>query len=983
MIEGTFKAFRKKYEDRLDEDEVIKFLLNDKIRNYIIENDDYDFLASIASANNDELRIFYFNEQTIPYIVQCDKFSQVLYRSNFYPNKIKLLDNVVFLSFLTLKHNTRNAVEHITKEIKEQRNNLELVNTLKDGLYKLMDYLQLDFSNNIKHISVFMEQLPEEIYKEFLDYILDNLKHTTYKNKELQFDKIFKNDFIKYDSTFGNLEIIINKFKGINNLYYSPSLLYNLIDKSVDYNNNLKISEQELKRLKGYIFNDYCKQIFLRELDYFTLKKLYVCFSNEIIDFLLDDDGLIILENNNKFDKLLSNDIPYDKLTKSKLFAMLLSKNYTNEQYYDKKINCIGKSFSSNISFYNLLDKYIELEDYTHFFRIFKILTGDIQLLYFNNNSEKLFKINNPEIYKGAKKEVYNLFKTKLNIKNWIFSDYDLLSILKNKDSYSLEQIEYIFSNKENAFAIINGNYIKYTYELLLNLNISKINQIYMSEEILSFLRNSNNLNKVYGIIENLEVDVSQLLLNINCLIDIGEKVADKYKKSKIDIFDKLPNIKLCTNYCYFLLYIPRLKNINTLFKILDFYLTNPKYLSTFFILRSGLKEEVLQEYLNSRKELITKIIQENKCDLSLILGELPDKLRKNEFFKERENIALHLSTSDYFSLFRDDFNGKYRLDKKTINDENFIRKFIGCYNTNTAEKALKLITDDEELIQKIFSKIKLYIDMKKKIINNLNDSIDEFMTYLKILINSGINVFEIEFLKDMIDVIFNNKRIKEVYIKYENINLEKIKLEILSNVIKFSRENIAASITNPLENKVVYTEYMLDNEKVLIPTIIYDKETYTFLVRRMDSGQHFYDGTYKDGLECYSTITDKNRSMFYGNTGIKFGYIRVIPEDIIQVNSFDAISQSSNSNKYISPYIKYPEWVSMEELNKRTLENKSYNEIRIKGKYIPDFVVSYDEPNEKTLRYSHEHSTPMVKILRKNYPNAVEECEDPYSHWQ
>lgn len=122
---------------------------------------------------------------------------------------------------------------------------------------------------------------------------------------------------------------------------------------------------------------------------------------------------------------------------------------------------------------------------------------------------------------------------------------------------------------------------------------------------------------------------------------------------------------------------------------------------------------------------------------------------------------------------------------------------------------------------------------------------------------------------------------------------------------------------------------------------------------------------------------------MYYGNSGIKFGYTIVNPDDIIQVNSFDTISQKSHDNKYVKPFIKYPEWVSMDELSKRTLAHGSYDELRIMGEYIPYFVVSYDDANELTLRYSHEHSTPMVKILRKSYPNAIEICEDPYSHWQ
>ena len=91
MRRESFKDFRKKYENRLNEDEVINLLLDDKVRNYIIENDDFNFLALIASSNNDKLRSFYFNEQTIFYIIQLDKFPGVLFRSDFFPNKIKKL----------------------------------------------------------------------------------------------------------------------------------------------------------------------------------------------------------------------------------------------------------------------------------------------------------------------------------------------------------------------------------------------------------------------------------------------------------------------------------------------------------------------------------------------------------------------------------------------------------------------------------------------------------------------------------------------------------------------------------------------------------------------------------------------------------------------------------------------------------------------------------------------------------------------------
>lgn len=283
--------------------------------------------------------------------------------------------------------------------------------------------------------------------------------------------------------------------------------------------------------------------------------------------------------------------------------------------------------------------------------------------------------------------------------------------------------------------------------------------------------------------------------------------------------------------YSSFLLYIPQLEDVNTVFKILDFYLTKPKYLSTFYILKSFLKESVLQEYLSSRKDLITKIVQENNSDLSLILGGLPDEMIKTEFFKERENLVLYLDEANYKQLFGKYLEGKYRLEEKILNDDRFIQKFFNYYGS--VKEALALVTDNDVLIKSLLAKVRLYTNMRERMISNLNDNQDEFTSYLEILINSGIDIYKIDFLKDMIDIVFFRKRVKEVFFKYKGMNLEKIKLELLNNVIKESRESIASSITNPLNKDIVYIEYTLDDEKVLIPTILYTGDAYTFFSKK------------------------------------------------------------------------------------------------------------------------------------------------------
>lgn len=89
---------------------------------------------------------------------------------------------------------------------------------------------------------------------------------------------------------------------------------------------------------------------------------------------------------------------------------------------------------------------------------------------------------------------------------NCSFQDYDLYNILNNKNNYSLEQLEYIFSYKKNILNILNSNYIEDIYKMILNLNIYKLNQIYMSDEIVSFLRKSNKLDMIYE--SNLEYTI-------------------------------------------------------------------------------------------------------------------------------------------------------------------------------------------------------------------------------------------------------------------------------------------------------------------------------------------------------------------------------------------------------------------------------------------------------------------------------------------
>ena len=178
---------------------------------------------------------------------------------------------------------------------------------------------------------------------------------------------------------------------------------------------------------------------------------------------------------------------------------MLLSKNYSQPAKYDKIIKLLlSENKSFNKSLFNLLNNYLELKDYSHFSRIFSSISSDKQLIYYKINRAKLLELNNDEIFKMMKKGIYEIFNDKTKIKNWTYSDYDLNLILDDKDSYSIEQIERIFNNKENIITILNTNNLEIIYKKILNLNNKKLNTIYMSDEIQTFLRTTNKLDKIY-----------------------------------------------------------------------------------------------------------------------------------------------------------------------------------------------------------------------------------------------------------------------------------------------------------------------------------------------------------------------------------------------------------------------------------------------------------------------------------------------------
>lgn len=986
MNNNTYEEFKEKYQYSLNQSETINYLMNEEIKNYIIKNDSCgcDFLNGILLCDNEQLKNYYFDDRGIEKIVSLNRFYDLLTRYYYYPNKISFFNRTGIFKYLKNEKNTFHFVGKITEELKSELKNEnedieERNNQLTRLLRKYFDYLKEDFNGNIDYILVFMENVNANLYLQFLDEIRDSLIILAKENTDISFDKIFLNSYLFYKKELRDIYDIASKFKGVDKLYYSTPIVLSMIDKAKKIGKE-NLNEEETKQFHDYVFTNYAKEVILTHANSSILECLNTYFNEKTIEYFLDDDGLRIIGDNKRTSELLNAKIQFDKLVKSKIFLkILIEKNINNTEDFDLDIKRIyGGRLDNKKSIYYLLNNCIDLGQYEYFYRTFRVLSIENQLDYFKNNLN-LLEIENDNIYKGMKRGCYELFK--LDFSNISYSIRDLYDILCRVDDYSIEQIECIFSNNKNINEIIYNSttyYIENMYKVLLMLNNHKLDSIYCSENVLSKLRTNEKIDSV--LTSSIEtVQKKDIFLNKNTLIDIGEEVKNEYLNEYICTYNKYPKISSQNKYANFLVLFDEIKNKSIKFSILDFYLTNIEYLHTFYVLRKTLNKNDLIEYLDSRSSLITNIIRDNKdYNIRFILGNLEPEILITQYCYERENWMLYCNYEEYHLIF--DSSTKYKLSEETLKNDLFIEKFVD--HGYDLKEELELSTDNKILINELVSKVNNYKIMKDYIVTGLNDNENEFMTYLRILINSNINIYDIEFLDDMINVIFYNRRIADTYSKYNGIDYESKKLEILNDVKNSSCQDIVNSITNPLTEEIVNVEYELDGEKVIIPTIIYDRDKFTFLVRRMDSGRHINTENHKEKLEYYSTITEKNRSIFYGDSGIKFGYVKVKPSDIVQVNSFDAISQRSSKTKYTERYLKYPEWVSMEELNERTYNHHSYNEIRIYGKYIPDYVISYDEPSLKDLEYSRDNNAVLVKIPRKRYKDAIESCKDPYANW-
>ena len=1043
------------YKGELEDPKTIELLLDKNIRDAIINFEEarfknahsQDFLSYIWSKGNNKIKKFYFNKETYPVLAENGKLRVILLeipRSKLF----KKFDDEEFLEYVSLANkDDKRLIFEICDSIEETENEKEKMAN-KTALLKYYKYLIKNISRKINIISTILYDIPKEYYQEFLDLAIEPLKTYAANNDNADCDEIFYKYLLyrtynpKEDIRFDTVFNTVNKFKGINSLYYSKYLLYGLIYRGeyIADNNIIKQDEEAIKWLHEYLFTKEGKKVLLKNMDKKIFKKLYSYFSEEAIEYFLDDEGLKILDESYIFSNLLENNIPLEKITNSQLFARLLAKYSPDNYAFDENISHVTKKYKKSTPAFNLLDNYLELNMYNYFYRVFSYLSPKFQLKYLNKNFTRLYELNNDEVFKGMKKRTYEQYKDKVNAKKWQYFDDDLLRMIENRNSYSAEQLETIFSNRDNMLTIVKSSFLDDIYVEIINSKNEKLFELYTGDEFINILIRNNRLDKIYKGIEEFKVDISPLMLNTTALTSIGEKAIEFYKMYYFGKYEKYhSDTSVYRSYWNFLHATYELNNKETLFKILDFYLTSEKYLFAFADVLEY-KGRLVKEYFASRKDLITKVIKENKSeDINLIFIRLEGEEYAKEFTKDRENIALYNSWRDFLKLLKCEYDtnicsliGGCTLSKEIMLNDRFAEKFVGeikydfskekipydyeynpdngtltSANANSSEIAandyyagtsiqkkkdkylsineklqieLALICENKSILRELYHKIDSLTKMKESIIKSFNESEYDFKGYLKVLVNSSVDIYSIEFLRDMIDVILFNQRIKEVYDKYINQDLGKIKDDILNNVISNSKKDIISSLTNPFkDNEPVLEEYTLDDKKVVVPTVVYNGKPFNFLARMMDYSFKGFTDDYIGREVCCHIISDSNRSVAY-LAGVMYGYYNCKEDNIVQINSYDALSTSSNSNKYKRSSLVYPEWTTLDEIKEYANSNGSYIHLISVNLFEPDFILCYDEPNEHTIKTAYEGEKTLVKIIRKGYPNAIENNGDPYS---
>ena len=971
----NWEKFRDKYLDKILECDSCteKELLNVDIRNYILENDDFkkSILRVIANCSSEQLRNYYFSPSSVDLLIKNNKFSWIMDSKPFFPNKINLLNKDYILEEICSYNHY--YMGRITGYILSG-------NQEYTTIMRIIDYCLRDIPSFAEALNGVFSKLPDDVYE-----LLVKKYEVFFKQKAKDDNVSFQFLFSKFRG-FNYLFNTIDIFEGINEIVYSPVIVKHIIENlSIlsDYNDNEDFFKYK-ERIYNYLLQDAVKENFLENLNSsFEINKLVTNFGEDIIKKYFDFLGIKFLKEKDKLNYLLHSDVELKTILTPKEMAEILD-NMSLEEFH----NSLRTLKEKNIDILKLLSSYLEINNYEGFYKVFCFLTDQEQVAWFSLEENKRvylkYLVSFPILAKGMKKSLYSSYNDYFDYtQENIFSIYELSKIIEDREDYSPLQLIKILTNKSNMFRLLEDSYFPSDFLHILNLDINLITEFYLDKDFQKEIRSQDKLADIYyeaNYHYPLDYNNERFLTIEGNLDEIGSEISEEYAevRYKDNFFEDY-------KYKYFFRCIEKLKDQKSIYKVLDFFLKNAKYLKAFQLVSKDIDKNLLEQYYKERADLITKVV--NTGDLKLIENifiNLDSEELEMEVTKERIRFIYALSGEQLYEIFVRRLNNSYKLYESDLDLVKFLSIFKG-QDYYLSYNYLDGILPEEDFRKRLILKVREHNNIMEEIFDRLGDTYEEFLIYLKIINRSSfkdsLSESKQAFINDLKNTLLKKDYLSAIDFskKYKYVDIKKFKLEILEEIKNKSRLSVISSLTDLSKCKSEIQVYKLRNKTYKIPTIVFAGEPYNFLIRRMHNGKRLNNNDYMESEKCYSTIYEENRSVFYGDTGIKFGYSNVAPEDITYMYPFDAISNNFTKQKYYQSGLKIPAWLSAEDLNKKAKNNKCYNEIRIYGKYFPDFVVSYDEPNEVTIDYAGNNNTLMVKILRKSYPNSIEFNDDPY----
>lgn len=982
LEKDNWDGFKEKLKGKiaLCDKEIEIFLLNEDVRSYIIDNDrniyNDSLLIEIANGSSSLLREFYFSEEVVKALDETGKIAWVMSDLDYYPYKVQLFDRKYILDTIA-------NYDYVPRKITSSDKKGEIVD-------KIINYYFQDISSYSKALDDIIQNLSSDKHEFYLKKYKSVIEEHAISNKNFSYDFLFReNDELEH------LLKILEIFSDV--VIPSYRLTEQLIESFSSYHEDKEDSLKNFPLVLKYLSYREVRTLFFNNCSSsIILEKLYKILDDDLKKEYLNDEGIQILRERNMIRLIVESDIDLDSFLVNASFLDAFNDN--NIEYFHHYLkNIKGKVDKRSLE--NSLNLYLNSSNYEGFYKTFTFLDDEDQISWFRCNKELFINSLSKSFYVllGVKKSLYNLFSDLCSevYKNCEISPYMLREMLDTKEQYSHVQLEKIFTSSVNVNSLFNSSGFCYAYIKLLALDNEVISSVYLGEEVLKRIRENSMLKDIYDAFFNSKSSTKynkslrSFLVNEDNLNVVGEETRkdDEYFKEVGIVGGRFEYDDF-----FYLVRGWEKEEKDTLFKILDYFLINSKYLVAFN--KSMSYDDVISdEYYESRRDLITKVIQEGDIKLlNKIFVYLDDYIIDKErmskqIFPERERLIYSLDSYKFDRIFATGLDGKYRINEDTLDVDQFVSVFsrstYGIVNT------LKAAFDNEDLIRDIISKVKNHDKLYSEIKNSLGDCADEYKNLLKLIelssFKSALDDADLALLDDMKKIMIDEdyKETVRLYETYKGVNLEKEKLRILESIRDKSRKSILSSLTDIKSMNPTIQEYTVRGRVYRIPTVVFDGEPFNFLVRRLENCDHYLNGDYKEKIESYSTIYEENRSMFYGNSGIKLAYSNVKPGDIVYVYPFDAISNDFDDKKYWIKGLKTPRWLSSDDLNRITRNNQSYNEIRIEGRQDPDIVVSYDEPDEQSILSCDRLHATMAKILRKRYPNCIESHDDPYKHWQ